>query len=224
MQEHYDVGPFQDAQYPTPWPKESDIPGFKEYIESLYNRCQGISLQLIRAFELGTGIPRGAMHDLCCCPASDIRLNYYPAMNRQDTMQKNIKRIWPHTDTGLITLLFQEGFGGLQLEDRARPGVFEAVENDSPTDMIANTGESFQMWTNDQVLAGIHQVSLPTDRDIPERKSIAFFLRPHPDASVGSLPSFVSADSPRKYEDVSAQHYSVNTNGKYDPTRIADKS
>lgn len=215
LQEHYDVGPFLDDRFPTPWPNESSLPGFRDFIETFYNKCQTLSLQLLQALELDLGVPYGSLQDRCNPAASDLRLNHYPALSRAEASESNVMRIWPHTDIGLLTLLFQEGFGGLQLEDRTRPGAFQAVESDAPADAIANVGESLQRWTNDKIAAGVHQVSLLAGRDTPERRSIAFFLKPRPDVGVGSLPHFVEGGGAGKYEDVSAIQYSIHRHGSF---------
>ena len=142
-----------------------------------------------------------------------MRLNDYPAIEVEKIKTGNVSRIWPHFDLGVITLLFQDEVGGLEFENRNQRGIFNRVDNGSPTDMIVNVSETSQRWTNDTLSAGLHRVTLPKALEnndngmLPERFSIAYFCKGDRSDSVGPLEHFVSAGHDPKYEGISALEY-----------------
>lgn len=177
-----------------------------------------MSLQIIAAVEVGLDLPEGCLVDRCRQDASEIRLNHYPAISLERLADGQVKRTWPHTDFGIITLLFQDDVGGLELEDRTRPGIFVPVTPappGGPTEMVVNISDTFQRWTNGVIKAGVHQVSPPptycksgTNKGmLPERHSCVFFAKASRDTSVGPLPQFVSDENPAQYDEITALEY-----------------
>jgi isopenicillin N synthase-like dioxygenase len=216
FQEHFDAGPLGDKVYPNLWPSEASQPGFQQFMEATYNSCQEISLQIMAAVEVGLHIDAGRLVDRCIPAASEIRMNHYPRISLEALADGRVKRTWPHTDFGIITLLFQDGIGGLELEDRTRPGTFVPVTPTSPgqqSEMIVNISDTFQRWTNGVIRAGLHQVSSPpafkADKDgvLPERHSCVFFFKASRDTSVGPLPEFVSDERPAQYDEITALEF-----------------
>lgn len=123
-------------------------------------------------------------------------------------------RIAPHSDWGLIMLLFQDATGGLEVKDRTRPGAFFPVEPDDDTaEMIVNAGDTLMRWTNRRVFAGVHRVTVPEglkkvdEGMLPERYSVAYLLKAQRQVSIAPLRQFVSADEPARYPDISALQY-----------------
>lgn len=138
-----------------------------------------------------------------------------------------VKRTWPHTDFGIITLLFQDHFGGLELENRSRPGTFVPVTPvkvgpGQKTEMVVNISDLFQRRTNGVIKTGLHQVSAPrafkasaaTGGILPERHSCVFFFKASRDASVGPLPEFVTEDNPAQYDEITALEYQQRKTGE----------
>ena len=170
----------------------------------------------MEAIEVGLKLKPGALVERCIPAASEIRLNHYPKISLETLRKGNIRRTWPHTDFGIITLLFQDSVGGLELEDRKRPRTFVPVmpsDGDGPTEMVVNISDTFQRWTNSVVSAGLHQVSVPPsmksldDGICPDRCSSIFFFKAHRNTSVGPLPDFVAPDRPAMYDDITALQY-----------------
>lgn len=167
----------------------------------------------MEACEIGMRLPPGTLVQRCTPAASELRLNYYPAVSLQRLREGHTKRGWPHTDFGIITLLFQDAAGGLEIEDRTLPDTFEPLIRDSPSEMAINISDTFERWTNGTLRAGVHQVTLPAkmksqkDGLLPHRRSAVFFFKAHRDVSVGPLPQFVNADQPAKYEEMTALQF-----------------
>ena len=184
-------------------------------MEDAFIVLEGVSAQIMEALEIAFGLPSGSFLDRITheANASEMRLNHYPAIDVQEIKGGGVSRIWPHFDLGVITLLFQDGVGGLEFENRNQHGTFERVACSRPDEMVVNVSETLQRWTNGTLGAGLHRVNVPEeleDKDtgfLPERFSIAYFCKADRGASVGPLKQFVKAGVKPKYEDISAIEY-----------------
>ncbi|KAI4270108.1 MAG: hypothetical protein LQ337_006893 [Flavoplaca oasis] len=213
--EHFDQGSTRDLRYPNRWPHENVLPGFREFMESWYERMEAVADRLMAALERAFRLPSGALLDRMTHEknASEARLLHYPAIDMAEIKQGAVSRIWPHFDLGVITLLFQDGVGGLECEDRESSGDFVSVGGNSRSEMVVNVSETLQRWTNDTVRAGLHRVTVPKSFEeresgmVPERFSVTYFCKADRDASVGALPEFVPSGSKAKYEDMTAIEY-----------------
>ncbi|CAN8105226.1 unnamed protein product [Discula destructiva] len=216
--EHFDAGPLYDERYPNLWPREAALPGFQGFMEDAYEACQHESLKIIAAIEVGLGLEPDTLVDRCRPAVSEIRLNRYPPTAVERLADGRVKRTWPHTDFGIITLLFQDHVGGLELEDRTRPGTFVPVTpvkigEGQKCEMVVNISDTFQRWTNGVIKAGLHQVAAPpaykanTEGMLPERHSCVFFFKASRDTSAGPLPQFVTAENPAQYDEMTALQY-----------------
>ena len=120
----------------------------------------------MQALEIGLGVPSGCFAERTNHDSSEARLNYYPQVDVQELKTGNARRIWPHTDSGLITLLLQDDVGGLEFEDRQNPGAFLPLSSTASTDMVVNVADTLERWTNGVLRAGLHQVNIPMRREI----------------------------------------------------------
>lgn len=167
----------------------------------------------MEALELAWGIDDGSLVARCKPSATDLRLTHYPEIAVEKMLgEKKTCRIAPHTDFGPITLLFQDGTGGLEVQDRLT-GSFVPVSPGKPTEMIINVGDTLNRWTNGKILGGVHQVTIPEalkgmrDVVIPSRISMAYLFKASRDVSLGPLPKFVSATNPARYSDMTSGEY-----------------
>jgi isopenicillin N synthase-like dioxygenase len=215
MKEHFDQGARGDSQHPNKWPAESVLPGFRKNMEDAFETLEQVSAKIMEALEVALKLPRGAFLDRITHKgnASEMRLNHYPAIDITEIKGGSVSRIWPHFDLGVITLLFQDGVGGLEFENRAQRGTFSRVECGAPSEMIVNVSETLQRWTNDCLRAGLHRVNVPENMEdeetgtLPERYSIAYFCKADRGASVGPLKQFVLEGTDPVYQDMKAIEY-----------------
>lgn len=211
-QEHFDCGPWDDVQFPNKFPSEEDLPGFHAFIKSYFDLAQSVSLSIMRACEVGWDMEEDALVSRCVPAASELRLLHYPCVSLDRLKSGTIKRAWPHTDFGIITLLFQDSLGGLECEDRRMPDTFAPVVPNDANEMIVNTSDTFTRWTNGEVTGGLHQVNVPPNvinpetGHIPERYSSVFFFKAHRATSVAPIDYFVR-DKPSKYPDITALQF-----------------
>ncbi|CAO2650496.1 Nn.00g017880.m01.CDS01 [Neocucurbitaria sp. VM-36] len=211
--EHFDAGPPGDDQWPNQWPDEADLPGFREVMEKFHDVFNETCRRIMLALEMGMELPPNTLLDRCRLPSSEIRLNHYPHISLKVLSEGKWKRTWPHTDFGIITLLFQDGVGGLEMEDRRKPGTFIPVlpsEPNAPSEMVVNVSDTLERWTNGFLKAGLHQVSVPSSLEsgeadsCPDRISSVFFFKAHREASVGPLPQFITEKRPAAFDECTA--------------------
>lgn len=219
------MGPTTDEEFPNLWPSESAISGFREWMERYFQEAEKVTMDLLLALEMAMGAPLGSLCRRCTNPASELRLNHYPATRASKLADGgNAQRIWPHTDFGVLTLLAQDARGGLEIEDTTRPGTFQPVPLVEKTELVVNIGDMLERWTNGALRAGLHRVTAPKssleNRDpnalLPARFSVAFFLKASRDSSAGPISYFVDSDRPRMYEELTAIEYQrLRTNVVY---------
>lgn len=209
-QEHFDFCRAEDTQFPSKWPSESSIPGFRGFMETFLETCHKVGMDIMRVLEQGLEVPPGELVDRFSTKVDEVRLNHYSPLPTERLSDGKHQRSWPHTDFGMLTLLFQDEAGGLEVEDRAHPGSFIPVQRESPTEMSVYVSDTLEHLTNDHLRAGVHQVVTPVGIDgrasgvLPERYSIACFLKADRQTSVGPLDNFVTAERPRAYGDMTA--------------------
>jgi len=102
-----------------------------------------------------------------------LRLNRYPACGAAS----GAFGLCPHTDSDFLTILHQDGVGGLQIRNDER---WLAVEP-NPGALIVNVGDLLQAWSNDRYRSVEHRVMASA---ASERFSVAFFLCPADDALI----------------------------------------
>ncbi|EUC34386.1 hypothetical protein COCVIDRAFT_40399 [Bipolaris victoriae FI3] len=210
LQEHFDMGPVDDPEFPNVYPSEEKAPGFKNWMEQYFIKSQHLSLQLMEALEIALDLPKSALVDRCEGHASEIRMIYYPETNVKELADGKSKRIWPHTDFGILTLLAQGSTGGLQIEDKNNPGGYVSVPLVEKTELLINVGDTLERWSNGRIPAGLHQVAASgetEDGTLPERYSVAFFLKANRKTSAGPIPIFVPKGTTSKYEEMTALEY-----------------
>ncbi|EMD97901.1 hypothetical protein COCHEDRAFT_1165294 [Bipolaris maydis C5] len=210
VQEHFDMGPVDDPEFPNVYPSEEKAPGFKDWMEQYFIKSQHLSLQLMEALEIALDLPKSALVNRCEGHASEIRMIYYPETNVKELADGKSKRIWPHTDFGILTLLAQGSTGGLQIEDKNNPGGYVSVPLVEKTELLINVGDTLERWSNGRIPAGLHQVAASgetEDGTLPERYSVAFFLKANRKTSAGPIPIFVPKGTTSKYEEMTALEY-----------------
>ena len=184
-------------------------------MEKTFEEMERSCAYIMEALEVALNLPPGSFLNKITHEqnASEFRFNHYPAIDIQTIKGGRVSRIWPHFDLGVITLLFQDGVGGLEFENRQQPGTFHRVERGKSSDMVVNVSETLQRMTNDRLPAGLHRVNIPEGLEdeetgmLPERYSIAYFCKADRDACVGPLRQFVHREIGTKYPDLTAIEY-----------------
>lgn len=206
------VGAFADLP-PNRWP--SDPADFREVIWDYYTQMLRLGSDLLGLFARALGLPIDHLRNLSQHPASELNLNWYPAMDRVGEAAPGQFRIGPHSDYGCMTILDREaGRGGLQI--RTRDGVWVDAPV-HPEAYTINIGDLLARLTGDRWRSTPHRV-LPPDPTAPSEEliSLAFFHEFSDDAVVETLPAPIGGGSvyaPVRSDEYIAEKYAAVTVG-----------
>ena len=128
-----------------------------------------------------------------------LRLLHYPEVPDNPTDDLGAGA---HTDYGMLTLLFQRGVGGLEVQTDA--GDWQSVAP-NPNAVVINTGDLMERWTNGKFRSTPHRVcQIPGN---PERFSIALFVDPDSNAPIEVLDSCLAEGETSQYPRITAGEY-----------------
>lgn len=168
MREDAVVDPGVYLSGPNRWPA---LPGFRETLEHYAAAMSGLGRRLMKIAIIASGSRDFTALDAFDTPTFWLRLLHYPP--QPETSPDDLFGSAPHTDFGCLTLLAQDGVGGLQVKTPAgawvdvpaRPGAF-----------VVNVGDMLYRMSNGRLLSTPHRV---INRSGRERYSIPFFFDPN---------------------------------------------
>ena len=179
---------------PSPLPGESRLPGWRQAVAAHYRTMERVSQALMRSLARGLGLRPDYFDDSFRQGLSTLRLIRYPPRDAGELATVEDPAVWvesggtrrhvvgaPHTDSGFLTLLAQDGVPGLQA--RARSGRWVDVPPLEGT-LVVNFGQVLERWSAGRIRATEHRV-LGSGR---ERFSIPFFYEARADATIAPLP------------------------------------
>jgi isopenicillin N synthase-like dioxygenase len=186
-----ETDPLREA---TPLPPEAALPGWRTDAARYFLAMERIAQALMHALARGLGLPEGAFDDTFAGGISTLRLIRYPARPADSMAGIPEERLWindggrrrymlgrAHVDSGLMTLLAQDGVAGLQA--RAASGEWIDVAPEEAT-LAVNFGKLLERWTGGRIRATEHRVLGHGE----ERFSVPFFYDARADAVIGPLP------------------------------------
>lgn len=246
--------------FPTPQLAEELLPGFNASTKTAYMEIRETCRRLVETIEEGLGTPENAIGGPSAGgEGAELNLNFYPEVEKnvlqssahtqasdidddarsESNGDVTMRRIWPHSDLGVVSALLQDGVGASGLELRTRESLtsdesenvpdeskFAPLSIEKAGDMVLLVSDTLERWTNGHLGAAVHRVGLPPVTSplnmalesgascVPERRSAVMFYRAPPNADLGPLPNFVSAKNPAKYEHVTAKEYLKRHNKK----------
>lgn len=215
-QESFDMGDKSDPLWDNRYPSEAALPEFRNFMDDFYATCHSTYTLILRAIERGFAL-KGLSVSIVDSGvnSSELRLNYYPTVDVRSVRGGTHTRISEHTDFGMVTLLFQDSVGGLEVADHVNEGQFISVEPESKTEILANVGDSLERLTNGYLKSISHRVTVPKslmdaeDGLLRERYSFAYFGKAERERSLKPLGAFVDEDGgrPAKWGDVTAHEW-----------------
>lgn len=174
---------------PNRWP---DLPEFRHAMLTYFDACHRLGVALHQAFSADLGLDTNHFAPHFTAPLATLRLLHYPpARGTEGEIGAGA-----HTDYGSVTLLMTDGEAGLQVQPRG--GDWVDVPH-VPGAFTVNIGDCLMRWTNDIYRSTPHRV-LPPKR---QRRSVAFFLDPNPEAPIEALPG----TGPAKYPPTTGARY-----------------
>ena len=178
----------------SPLPDEQRLPGWREAVAAYYRALERVAEVLMRSLARGLGLRPDYFDDSFRHGLSTLRLIRYPPRDPAELALVRDRGVWvefagarrylagaPHTDSGFLTLLAQDGVSGLQA--RARSGEWVEVPPLEGT-LVVNFGQVLEQWSAGRIRATEHRV-LGSGR---ERFSIPFFYEARADATIAPLP------------------------------------
>lgn len=186
-----EADPLREA---TPLPPEEALPGWRAAAADYFLAMECIAQALMRALARGLGLPEHSFDSTFAGGISTLRLIRYPPRPPESMIGIPKEKLWvghrgarrymlgrAHVDSGLMTLLAQDGVAGLQA--RGANGVWVDVPPEDGT-LAVNFGKLLDRWTGGRIKATEHRVIGAGE----ERFSIPFFYDARADALIEPLP------------------------------------
>jgi isopenicillin N synthase-like dioxygenase len=177
----------------TPLPPEHALPGWRDAAARYFIAMESVAEVLMHALARGLGLPEAAFDRTFAGGISTLRLIRYPVRSPDSMVGIPEDRLWvahpggrrymlgrEHVDSGLMTLLAQDGTPGLQA--RAADGSWIDVPPEEGT-LAVNFGKLLERWTGGRIRATEHRVL----GHGAERFSIPFFYDARADALIEPL-------------------------------------
>ncbi|MGG4608082.1 isopenicillin N synthase family dioxygenase [Providencia sp. Me31A] len=153
---------------PNQWPQS--LPELKVQALAWQADMRAIAVKLIKAFLVALEMPENSFEKIIAEPAQHLlKLIHYPAREDNNDGEQGVGA---HKDAGILTLLWQDNSGGLQVETDNGWIDVEPLENA----FVVNIGEVFELATNGYLRANVHQVV--RRKNSHSRYSIAYFITP----------------------------------------------
>jgi len=210
LKEFYQIGQFVDDEdsikenYPDNiWPKE--VPEMHPTAKKVYQTLEEAGKQMLQAIALYLNLEETYFDPHVHNGNSILRaIHYYPIENPGEVPDDAV-RAAEHGDINLITLLMGASAEGLQV--LRRDGAWIPITA-LPDQIIVNVGDMLARLTNDNLKSTIHRVVNPPRELLgTPRYSIPFFMHPRAEMDLTCLPSCVSEDQPKKYNDMTAGEF-----------------
>jgi isopenicillin N synthase-like dioxygenase len=188
--------------------------GLRDVVLEYLDRMTALSAAIMRGIALGLGLDANwfARH-LTRDPTILFRIFHYPPTT--EPARADAWGVGEHTDYGLLTVLLQDGTGGLQVRT---PGGWIDVPPD-PDAFVCNVGDMLERMTRGRYRSTPHRARNPGARG---RLSCPFFFDPGWDTAVRPVPTIeadADADAPARW-DGSDVHTFSGTYGEYLLTKV----
>ena len=182
-------------------PEVSEVDGFNESTNSLYDALDQFGQDLLRAVAMHLGLEDEWFTSRVDEGNSILRLLHYPAQT--SAPPPGSVRAAAHEDINVITLLLGAEEAGLEVKHRT--GEWLAV-NPPAGAIVINVGDMLQRLTNGVLPSTTHRVVNPaSERSGYARYSTPFFLHFEPQVLIDPLPQCVGEGE--KMEPITAHDY-----------------
>ncbi|CAB4307444.1 unnamed protein product [Prunus armeniaca] len=136
-----------------------------------------------------------------------VNMNFYPTCPDPE-LTVGVGR---HSDMGTLTVLLQDGIGGLYVKveedmDAGKKGEWIEI-SPVPGALVINIGDTLQILSNGRYKSAEHRVRTTSTKS---RVSVPIFTIPKPTEIIGPLPEVVKNDGVARYREVVFENYMSN--------------
>jgi len=172
------------------WPE--GLGGFREQTLAYQAVVRELGDRVLAMLALSLELPEDYFVPFYDMPGTTLRLLRYPPHPR--AALANQLGAGAHTDWGGVTMLTQDGLGGLEVRNVDDEWI---QATPVPGTFVINLGDLMQRWTNGLYRSNMHRVR--NNSSSRDRYSIAFFYSPRPDSRIECLPTCSDAENPPKF-------------------------
>tara|TARA_Y100000768_G_scaffold362689_1_gene321692 strand:- start:795 stop:1775 length:981 start_codon:yes stop_codon:yes gene_type:complete len=179
-----------------------------DYFDRIHNLGILIFKTIISAYSNNTNLADEAF--IRPKTLSTLRFNYYPKQEKpvevsaQDGVALGCET---HVDSGIMTILYQDKKGGLQVQNRHTLEWYDVPHD--PNAFVINTGLALEYLTNGRMKATNHRVLFNQE----ERISIPFFFEPSYDFKLD--PKYLDITEKNKYDINNYEDFLTNSLKKF---------
>lgn len=181
LKESYLWGPDENSSLmdhplrgPNLWPE--DLRDFREVSRIYFDLAHQVAETLMKGFAFGLGLDEGFFLNSKSPPLSRASYVYYPS--QPASAPGGQFGVGPHTDFGVLTVLYQDSVGGLQVQ-RLDKSWIDAPPLDGT--LVVNVGDLLHRWTAGEYRSTPHRVINSSRK---ERLSIVFAYDPGPETLI----------------------------------------
>ena len=161
---------------PNQWP---EIAGFRKTLEKYTSQMTKLGKKLMKLSLMSVGIKDHSILNSFETPTIWLRLLHYPPIPKSSP--SDLYGSAPHTDFGCLTILTQDGIGGLQVQ--TKNGDWIDIPKVEGT-FVVNVGDMLHRLTNGLLRSTPHRV---INKSGQERFSCPFFFDPHVNTNIQPL-------------------------------------
>lgn len=169
-----------------------EIDDFDSANMALKNECKPVIKKILKTLALSLELEDEEffvensknIDDYTSASYSAFRTIYYPQIGND--VAPNTVRCGEHSDYGILTILFQDDVGGLQVRTVDQKWISATP---IPESILINTGDLLEFWSNGYFPATKHRVLIPEAelKKKTPRQSIVYFHHPDNSAIVTPL-------------------------------------
>lgn len=180
-----------------------ELPAFLSTGKKAYQAFEDTGRHILRAIALFLGLEEEYFNPHIHNGNSILRPIHYPPITGE--VEEGAVRAGAHEDINLITLLVGASADGLQVLNKNSEWVSVTEIQDH---IVVNVGDMLQRLTNNRLKSTTHRVTNPPKELMgTSRYSVPFFLHPRSDMKLNCLPSCITENNPKQYEDITAGDY-----------------
>jgi isopenicillin N synthase-like dioxygenase len=180
------------------WPLLPECNQFKERLLDFHAKCNDLGFNILKSLIQGLDV-EGCLNiekEFYNGDCTILRLLHYPPIPDDHPFTR--LRCGEHTDYGVLTLLFQDSVGGLEIKNKEM--IWQSVPYVKDT-ILVNLGDCTELWTRGYLTATPHRVvnTIEEDKAALSRYSTAFFFEPDMSCELKPFEKFQNLNYEQKF-------------------------